>query len=181
MLRYVALFHKDANSDWGVSFPDFPGCASAGATYEEALDLAAEALAFHVEGMRQDGDKIPQARTIEAIRASHESALELESATVALIPLFQPPAKAERFNISMDVVLAKMADDAAMRRFGGNRSAYLSELVRRDLIGLALSTTAKNSSGGPKSRKAKLKKVTDEVAKKIIRKSSPISGKKKSA
>ena len=33
---YIGLVHKDAGSDYGVSFPDRPGCVTAGATLEEA-------------------------------------------------------------------------------------------------------------------------------------------------
>jgi predicted RNase H-like HicB family nuclease len=32
MAEYIALIHKDAGSDFGVSFPDFPGCVTAGST-----------------------------------------------------------------------------------------------------------------------------------------------------
>ena len=56
MPHYVALIHKDADSDFGVSFPDFPGLATAGHTLDEARAMAEEALAFHVEGMVEDGD-----------------------------------------------------------------------------------------------------------------------------
>ena len=31
MAEYVALLHRDEGSDYGVSFPDFPGCVTAGA------------------------------------------------------------------------------------------------------------------------------------------------------
>ncbi|MFY9875652.1 MAG: type II toxin-antitoxin system HicB family antitoxin, partial [Rhodomicrobium sp.] len=41
---YPALVDKDAESDFGVSFPDFPGCVSAGETLEDALIGAQEAL-----------------------------------------------------------------------------------------------------------------------------------------
>jgi predicted RNase H-like HicB family nuclease len=46
MAEYIALIHKDPDSDFGVSFPDFPGCVTADATLEEARALAAEALAL---------------------------------------------------------------------------------------------------------------------------------------
>jgi predicted RNase H-like HicB family nuclease len=49
MVTYIALLRKETGSDYGVSFPDFPGCVTAGRTLEEARRLAAEALAFHVE------------------------------------------------------------------------------------------------------------------------------------
>ena len=45
MRHSVALIHKDKHSDFGISFPDFPGCVSAGSTLEEAADMGAEALA----------------------------------------------------------------------------------------------------------------------------------------
>jgi predicted RNase H-like HicB family nuclease len=59
-MEYIAYLHKDKNSDYGVSFPDFPGCITAGSTLEEARSMAAETLAFHVAGMREDGEAIPE-------------------------------------------------------------------------------------------------------------------------
>jgi predicted RNase H-like HicB family nuclease len=67
MTEYIALLHKDRDSDYGVSFPDFPGCITAGMTLEEAQRMAAEALAFHIEGMIEDGDAIPDPSTLDAI------------------------------------------------------------------------------------------------------------------
>ena len=45
---YTGLIHKDPDSDYGVSFPDLPGCITAGHTVEEAREMAAEALALHL-------------------------------------------------------------------------------------------------------------------------------------
>ena len=45
MRHYIALIHKEAESDYGVSFPDLPGVISAGATLDEARQMGAEALA----------------------------------------------------------------------------------------------------------------------------------------
>lgn len=39
-MEYVAYLHKDKGSDFGVSFPNFPGCVTAGRTLEEARRLA---------------------------------------------------------------------------------------------------------------------------------------------
>ncbi len=63
--HYPAIIHKDRDSDHGVSFPDFPGCVSAGATVEEALQLAAEALQLHIDGMVEDGDPVPAPDAVE--------------------------------------------------------------------------------------------------------------------
>ena len=45
MAGYIALVHKDAGTSYGVSFPDVPGCVSAGDTFEDAVANAGEALA----------------------------------------------------------------------------------------------------------------------------------------
>jgi predicted RNase H-like HicB family nuclease len=65
MSEYIALIHKEPGSDYGVSFPDFPGCISAGKTLDEARAAAVEALALHIEGMIEDGETIPAASTLE--------------------------------------------------------------------------------------------------------------------
>ena len=46
MRHYIGLIHKDANSDFGVSLPDFSGAVTAARTVDEAVELAAEALAL---------------------------------------------------------------------------------------------------------------------------------------
>ena len=40
MPNYIAVVHKEPDSDYGVSFPDFPGCITAGKTIDAAKDLA---------------------------------------------------------------------------------------------------------------------------------------------
>ena len=62
MANYLALLRKDADSDFSVDFPDFPGCVTAGATLEEARVMAAEALALHIQGMIEDREPVPNAR-----------------------------------------------------------------------------------------------------------------------
>ena len=52
-MEYIAYLHKDPKSDFGVSFPDFPGCITAGKTLDGARLMASEALALHVRGSIQ--------------------------------------------------------------------------------------------------------------------------------
>lgn len=92
MAGYVALVHKSRGTSYGVSFPDVPGCISAGDTLDEALANAAEALAGHLALMRADGDKIPRPRTQEAIKADRELADDVVGATFAMVE----PAKAKQ-------------------------------------------------------------------------------------
>lgn len=65
---YLALVHKDEGTSYGVSFPDVPGCISAGDTFEEAVANAAEAPAGHFVVMRVDGDLIPSPRSFEDLQ-----------------------------------------------------------------------------------------------------------------
>jgi len=69
MRQYVGLIHKEDANDYGVSFPDFPGVVTAAATVDEARDLAEQALAFHVDGMIEDGAPVPKPTPIEQIEA----------------------------------------------------------------------------------------------------------------
>ena len=52
-------YFRDA-PDYGIIFPDFLGCVSAGSTIEELKIMAKEALEFHIEGMIEDGEEIPE-------------------------------------------------------------------------------------------------------------------------
>ena len=60
-MDYIAIIHKDADSDFGVSFPDFPGCISAGRTLDEAKNMALEALTGHIAIMHAAGLPVPDA------------------------------------------------------------------------------------------------------------------------
>ena len=83
-MRYVSFVHRE-NTGYGVSFPDFPGCVAVGETLDEALRQGHEALAFHVEGLYEDGTSIPPPRSIEAINSDPELAEWREGADILLI------------------------------------------------------------------------------------------------
>ena len=85
MAGYIALVHKDKDTSYGVSFPDVPGCISAGDTFEEAIANAAEALAGHFAMLRADGDRIPRPRTIEALREDVEFIADATDAVIAFV------------------------------------------------------------------------------------------------
>jgi predicted RNase H-like HicB family nuclease len=87
MKSYIALIHKEKKTGYGVMFPDFPGCISVGDTLDEAVDMAREALAFHVEGLRRDKEKIPTPRDLDTIKKAKEDWIDLKMCSVELIPL----------------------------------------------------------------------------------------------
>jgi len=86
MRSYIALVHKDPDSDYGVSFPDFPGCITAGSTLQEAHEMAQEALHFHMAGMLKDGERIPEPSSIEQIRLDPDNSGEVALLVVAPAP-----------------------------------------------------------------------------------------------
>jgi predicted RNase H-like HicB family nuclease len=85
MAGYVALVHKDKGTSYGVSFPDVPGCISAGDTLDEALSNAAEALAGHLALMRKDGDPVPVPRSPTEVQRDAILADDLADATIRIV------------------------------------------------------------------------------------------------
>lgn len=128
MRSYIAFIHKDAGSDYGVSFPDLPGCITAGATLDEARALAAEALSFHLEGMHEDGDAIPEPSSLEAIMTNAEH----RDGVAILVDVPAAPGRAVRVNITLpEDVLA--AVDRFAEGNGLSRSAFLALAARREM------------------------------------------------
>ena len=58
-MEYVVIFEKGENS-YGASVPDLPGCIAVAETMTEVRELIAEAIEFHIEGLREDGEVVPQ-------------------------------------------------------------------------------------------------------------------------
>ena len=80
-MKYVALIGKTGNG-YSAHLPDLPGCIAAADTFEETRNLIEEAANFHVEGMLEDGDTVPQPNysavevEIPALDASQQVAME---------------------------------------------------------------------------------------------------------
>jgi predicted RNase H-like HicB family nuclease len=71
-MSYIALIHKDVDSDYGVPFPDLPGLITAGSTLDEARAMAAEALALHLEGWRHTARQSPEPSMLQEIMETRE-------------------------------------------------------------------------------------------------------------
>ena len=82
---YIALVHKDEGTSYGVSFPDVPGCISAGDTFEEAVANAAQALAGHFALMKADGEAIPAPRSFEQLKRDPDFAEDSADAIVTMV------------------------------------------------------------------------------------------------
>ncbi len=124
-MRYLALVHKDPDTDYGVSFPDLPGCISAGETADEAVAQASVALGLHLSGYAQDGEQAPAPRSIEELQADPEF---LEDASDAAFKILVAPAITSgvntRVNLSVDTGALARIDNAA-NKAGVSRSRFM--------------------------------------------------------
>lgn len=126
MTDYIALIHKDADSEYGVSFPDLPGCISVGATMAEARANAEEALALHVEGMIEDGQAIPAPSTLDAVMADPEN----RDGAVIVVPLKTALPKTVRVNVTLPETTLREID-AYAQAHGFTRSGLLAQAAKR--------------------------------------------------
>ena len=131
-MRYVSFIHRDGDSSYGISFPDFPGCVSVGDTVDDAIRYGCEALAFHVEGLSDDGEPVPPPRSVEAIKAGPDLADWRHGADIVLMPLLVDRGSSRRVDISLDRGLLEAIDDEARQR-RMTRSAFLASAARREL------------------------------------------------
>jgi predicted RNase H-like HicB family nuclease len=118
-MDYIAIIHKEPNSDFGVSFPDFPGCITAGRTLDEARDMAAEALTGHIEVMRETGEPLPDASTLDEVMNNPDF-----QDGVAFLVSIEEPGKTVRLNITLTEQELQEIDKHA-REHGMTRSAFL--------------------------------------------------------
>jgi predicted RNase H-like HicB family nuclease len=131
-MHYVALIHKDSDSAYGVSFPDLPGCYSAGDTLQEATQNAVDGLASFVRWMESDGDQVPSPRPPDEIASDPRLADRLDGATLVLIPLVRDLGSTTRINVSLDLGLLEAIDSEAKQR-KQTRSAFIASAVRKEL------------------------------------------------
>ena len=62
-MKYAVLYER-TDTGYSAHAPDLPGCVAAGATLEETAALMRRAIQMHLAGMREDGEPIPEVRTI---------------------------------------------------------------------------------------------------------------------
>jgi len=129
-LTYVALIHKvkKKGADYGVIFPDFPGCVFGGPSVDKALENAREGIIFHIEGLLDNSELLKKPTSLEKIKANSE----YKEATPSLIRIVVPTGHLKRLNISMDTGLLAEIDYAA-KKSGKNRSEFLADAAKQIL------------------------------------------------
>jgi predicted RNase H-like HicB family nuclease len=124
MTAYIALLRKEPGTDFGVDFPDFPGCVTAGKTLEEARKMAVEALELHLEGMLEDRESIPEPSSLDSVMNGSEN----RDAVAFLVEVGARPAKSVRINVMLPQDLVTAID-----RVTTNRSRFLVEAAKAKL------------------------------------------------
>jgi predicted RNase H-like HicB family nuclease len=118
--------HKDPNSDYEVSFPDVPGCITAGRTLDEARAMAVEALELHLQGMTEDGSAIPEPSSLESVMADAAN----RDGVVTLIPAPAMDGPGIRVNVIMPENLLTEID-RHVESHGLTRSGFLADAAKR--------------------------------------------------
>lgn len=126
MRDYIALIHKDAESDFGVSFPDLPGCVTAGVTLDDARAMAEEALALHLQGLEEDGEAIPAPSTLEYIMSDPGN----RSGVAILVRAPEASRRTVRVNVTLPEDALQRIDRYAAQH-GLSRSGFLARAAER--------------------------------------------------
>ena len=132
MSRYVVVVDGEPGA-YGIWVPDMPGCTSMGGTMDEALRRAQEALRLWAEDAIADGESLPEARSLDAVRNDPAVVEELAGgAALAIVPLVLDAARPAKANLSLDAGLLAAIDEAAAAR-GLTRSAFLASAAREKI------------------------------------------------
>ena len=128
MRYYIALVHKDADSAYGISFPDLPAVFSASDNEEEIVSNAVEALRLWAED-----ENLPTPSTHAEILARDDVRDELKAgAFLVRIPVIEEHTRTVRANITLEAGTLAAIDAAAKKR-GLTRSAFLAQAARREI------------------------------------------------
>ncbi len=132
-MHYVAVVEKEADSAFGVWFPDVEGCFSAGDTLDEAVTNAAAALRQHVEALESAARQVWPARDVDAVLRDKDVKASLKSgALLFAVPLLADAGRTVRINVSLDKALVDQIDEAASVR-GLTRSAFIAQAAREKI------------------------------------------------
>ena len=129
MNKYIALFeYEEGEKGYSVVFPDLPGCFSAGDDYDDAYRMAHEALAFHLEGLKNENMLIPEPRSLERIKSKWDEWKEWESKySFLVVPIAVFPASEKSIRVNV------MLPEGTLRRIDAvskNRSAFLANAAQ---------------------------------------------------
>lgn len=125
-MQYPIVIHKDKKSDYGVTVPDLPGCFSAGATIDEAMAMAREAIELHIEGLIEEGMAVPEPGSVDRLRKKAQYA----GGVWAVVDI--NPSKLRKDSKRVNITLPQRVLDSIDRfaaSHGETRSGLLTKAV----------------------------------------------------
>ncbi len=126
MRNYIGLIHKETDSDFGVSFPDLPGLATAGTSLDDARAMAEEALALHIEGLVADGEAIPEPSSLEEVMTDPDN----RDSVAILVAVKTAARKAVRENVTLPEDVLEQIDSFAAAH-GFTRSGFIAQAAKK--------------------------------------------------
>lgn len=130
MRYFTAIVHKDADSAYGLSFPDLPGAFAAADSWDAIPAAVADALDLWFE---DSPDVVPA--SLDQIRARPEVVEAIDKGGVLMtVPYIAADTALARANISIERGLLRAIDETAKER-GMTRSSFLASAARREIVG----------------------------------------------
>ncbi|UJW74624.1 type II toxin-antitoxin system HicB family antitoxin [Rhizobium sp. SL42] len=128
MNHYVAIVHKDAESAYGISFPDLPSVFSAADDEDDIVGNAIEALRLWAQD-----ENLPDPASHADILAREDVRRELrDGAFLIRVPLIEDDTRTVRANITLEAGTLAAIDIAAKQR-GLTRSAFIASCARKEI------------------------------------------------
>lgn len=122
-MEYIALIHKEEN-DWVAIVPDLNYTSSYGNSFVETVHNIIEACELYCEDLKV----LPKARSLEEIIKSEE----IENGAIPQL-IDVKVQKNVRINVMLDTGILQIANEKALLHHNGNRSAYIQDLIARDI------------------------------------------------
>jgi predicted RNase H-like HicB family nuclease len=124
---YPAVLERGPKQSYGVWFPDFAGCVAAGASQEQAIARAQQALVHAVESLAERDEPLPEPTPFQLI------AIPKDCEFVAFFAVgVEPPNPSERVNIYLSRSLLTRADSRAAE-LGMSRSSFFGYAITMSL------------------------------------------------
>ena len=118
-MEYIAYLHKTKASDFGVSFPDFPGMYHRGEIPGRSAAVCRRGARFAYKGMEEDGEAIPEPSSLDEL----EGDPSMEGAVAVLVSV---PATDATVRINITARESQIEEiDALAEARGMTRSAFM--------------------------------------------------------
>ncbi len=128
MEDYIAVLHE-GEENIGVQFPDFPGCITVGRDLEDARKQAQGALQFHIKGMKEDGELIPEPSSLDLVKANPDYA---DADAFFVVTVRKQKIKCKRVQVTFPESDLNAIDEYS-KRMHLSRSGFLQRAAKQAL------------------------------------------------